>query len=131
MTGKSTATTGLLIIMALLCASLAWSQANVDESLETATLYVDVNKGNDSNPGTKQLPLQTIGAAALAAVANNQAGIGTKVIINPGIYRESVTMIGIGKDTTLPITFEAAVAGKAVMSGADISTGWKVSSGNA
>ena len=34
-------------------------------------------------------------------------------------------MIGIGKDTTLPITFEAAVAGKAVMSGADISTGWK------
>ena len=35
-------------------------------------------------------PLKTIGAAASAAETNNQSSIGTKVIINPGTYRESI-----------------------------------------
>lgn len=122
--------TGLLLLTALFCATFGWSQANVNENLETATLYVDAVKGNDNNPGTKLQPLKTINAAATKAVSNNQAGVGTNVIINPGTYRESVTLSSSGKDTTLPITFQAATTGTAVMSGGDLWTGWKVYSGN-
>jgi hypothetical protein len=116
--------------LAALISSRAWCQANVDEGLETATIYVDTNTGNDSNPGTKQLPLKTIGAATTVATNNNHSNIGTKVIINPGTYRESVTLSYSSKDTTLPITFQAATTGAAIMSGADIWTGWTVYSGN-
>jgi Right handed beta helix region len=123
------ATAWFFAICCLAC-NLAWSQANIDESRETATLYVDAIKGSDSNPGTSQLPLKTIGAAATKAVSNNQAGVGTKVIIRAGTFRESVTMTSSGKDTTFPITFQAATTGTAIISGADVWTGWKVYNGN-
>src|SRR5690348_17290183 len=114
----------------LLFSVIAWSQANVDESLETATLYVDAVKGSDSNPGTQQKPLKTISKAADMAATNNDGSIGTKVIVNPGTYRESVT-IGTDRNTTsLPITFEAVTNGTAIVSGGDVLTGWKVYSGN-
>ena len=108
----------------------ASAQANVNESLETATLYVDTNKGSDSNPGTQAKPLKTIGAAASAAETNNQSSIGTKVIINPGTYRESVTLVKNNKDTSLPITFEAATNGTVIVNGAAIYTGWSTYSEN-
>jgi hypothetical protein len=122
--------TGLILVAGLFYGTFAWSQANVDESLETAFLYVDANKGSDSNPGTKQKPLRTISAATTIAIKNNQAAIGTKVIINPGTYRETITLQFSGKDTTLPITFQAATPGTAIISGADVWTTWKVYSGN-
>src|ERR1700752_1581899 len=82
----------LTFAIVLLCSlTSAFGQATVNESLETATLYVDTAKGSDSNPGTQAKPLKTIGAAASAAETNNYSSIGTKVIINPGTYRESVT----------------------------------------
>src|ERR1700674_4790758 len=92
----------LLFSISFLACDLAWSQASVDESRETATLYVDAIKGSDSNPGTSQRPLKTVGAAATKAVSNNQAGVGTKVIIRTGTYREAVTMAFNTKDTTFP-----------------------------
>jgi hypothetical protein len=110
--------------------SLAWSQASVNESLETKTLYVDATTGSDSNPGTKQWPLKTVSVAATQAVANNHAGLGTKVIINPGVYRESVSLDPSSKDTSLPITFQAAAAGTAIISGSDVWIGWKSVGGN-
>lgn len=124
-------TTVLLVCAAaFIWGTLAWSQANVNESLETATLWVDTSKGSDSNPGTQQLPLKTIGAAAALAMANNQASIGTKVIINPGTYREAVTLQFGPTVTSLPMTFEAATNGTVVVSGADVWTGWQAYSKN-
>src|SRR6476646_218171 len=119
----------LLAISCLAC-NLAWSQASVDEGLETVTLYVDAVKGSDSNPGTSQLPLKTRGAGATKAISNNQASIGTRVIVRAGTYREAINMPFSAKDTTLPITFQAAVPGTAIISGADVWTGWKVYNGN-
>ena len=115
----------------LFCGTEAWSQANVNESLETSTVYVDAVNGSDSNPGTKQLPFKTIAFAAGVAVSNNQSGLGTKVIVNPGTYRESVTMDYSYKDTTLPITIQAATTGQAIVSGADVWTGWSAYPGRA
>lgn len=99
-------------------------QATVNESLETAYIYVDAVKGNDSNPGTSSKPLKTIGAAASMAETNNQSGIGSRVTINPGTYRESISLTHNKKDTSLPITFEAATNGTVIVSGATVYTGW-------
>ena len=105
-------------------AASAFGQAKVNESLETAYIYVDTKTGSDSNPGTQQKPLKTIGAAASMAETNNQSGIGSRVTINPGTYRESVTLSHNNKDTSLPITFEAATNGTVIMSGATVYSGW-------
>jgi hypothetical protein len=113
----------VLLLPALFLAS-AFGQANVNESLETATLYVDTAKGSDSNPGTQQQPLKTIGAAAAAAETNNHSSIGTKIIINPGTYRESIQLSHSSKDTSLPITFQAATTGTVIVSGATVYSGW-------
>ncbi len=107
-----------------------FAQATVNESLETATLYVDAVKGNDGNPGTSAQPLKTIGAGLSAAITNNHGSVGTKVIVNPGTYRESLTASSSSRDTTLPITIQAATTGTAIVTGAVQYTGWAVYSGN-
>src|SRR5580704_1808244 len=84
-----------------LTTTVAWGQANVDESKETAYVYVNGNKGSDSNPGTQLAPFKTIGRAASVAVTNNQQGVGTRVTILPGTYREGITYWGGPKDTAL------------------------------
>jgi Cep192 domain 4 len=112
-------------------ANLCPAQAVVNEALETATIYVDAVNGNDGNNGSKTAPLKTISAGAAMALQNNWNSVGTKVIINPGTYREAITINGGGsRETSLPITFQAATTGAAILSGADVVTGWTVDSGN-
>jgi hypothetical protein len=122
----------VLLALALTLFSLsrfAWSQAHVPESEETAQLYVDGTTGSDSNPGTAAEPLKTIHKAMVLAVANNHNSIGTQVIIEPGPYRESVVRDAATGDTSLPITFQAAMPGTVIVSGADVWTGWEPGTG--
>ncbi len=63
-------------------------------------------------------------------MANKAASLGTRVIINPGLYRESITLNGSKTLSTLPITFEAATNGTVVVTGAQQYTGWSTYSGN-
>lgn len=114
----------------LLFAHFSFGQATVNESLETAFIYVDGTKGNDSNSGTSSKPLKTIGAAAAMAETNNQNGIGSRVTINPGTYRESISLNYNKKDTSLPITFEAATNGTVIVSGGTLYTGWAKDASN-
>jgi hypothetical protein len=116
-------------IAPLFLIAAAFGQATVNEALETAYIYVDPT-GSDANTGTKSKPLKTIGAAVSLAVSNNQSGIGSRVTVNPGTYRESITMSHSTKDTTLPITFQAATNGTVVVSGAVVQTGWSKYSAN-
>lgn len=120
----------LVILAALALAPIALGQATVNESLETASVYVDAVNGSDSNPGTQELPLKTIGAGVTMAVNNNHKNIGSKIIVNPGTYRESVSINSNPKDTAMPITLQAAQNGTAIMSGADVWTGWEASAIN-
>jgi hypothetical protein len=106
------------------------AQANVPESQESVILYVDAGQGDDSNPGSSSQPLRTIQAAAQRAQANNQKNFGTLVIVNAGTYREAVTLLATKGQTAAPITLQAAQTGTAVVSGADIWTGWQASSSN-
>lgn len=119
----------LLAVLAL--PALVPAQANINEGLESATIWVDGSKGSDSNPGTQASPLNTMGAAVTKAVNNNDAHIGSHVIINPGTYREALVVAKSRRSTPLPITFEAATSGTVIISGADIWSGWTPYSGNA
>jgi hypothetical protein len=105
-------------------------QANVNEGLESAFLYVNGTTGSDSNPGTESQPLKTISMAASLAETNNQKGIGTQINIETGTYRESVSLTHSSKDTTLPITFQAASGASVIVSGSTIYAGWSVYSAN-
>jgi len=105
----------------------ASAQANVTENQST-TLYVDAKAGSDSNSGAQSSPFKTVQAAVNKANLLNQKNTGVKVIVNAGVYRESVN-IGNYKTTTAPLTLEAAVTGTAVISGSDVLNGWNVSGG--
>ncbi len=121
-----------LSVSVLLCtlffSNQAWSQASVNESLETNFLYVDTVNGNDSNPGTQALPFKTIGKGVSVATAV-VATTGSRIIVNPGTYRESITFAN-SPAGSLPITVEAATNGTVTVSGADVYTGWQVYNGN-
>ena len=116
------------LLSALILAALAVSggrvsaQANVVENQSTY-VYVDANLGSDANAGAITTPLKTIQAAINKAGTLNQQGIGVRVIVNAGIYREAVS-IGNNKSTTATLTVQAAVAGTAIISGSNVVTGW-------
>jgi hypothetical protein len=75
------------------------------------TLYVSLS-GNDGNPGTSPgAPLRTVQRAA------NLSQPGDLILIQPGIYRESVTVPRSGT-ASQPIVFRAAATG-AILDGAD------------
>lgn len=115
----------LFSFAAILCIpNFCFGQANVNEGLETAFIYVNGTTGSDTNSGSQQDPLKTIGAAASMAETNNHSSVGSRVIISAGTYRESVTLTHSSKDTSLPITFEAATNGTVIVSGATVYTGW-------
>jgi hypothetical protein len=103
------------------------AQANVTENQATY-LYVDAKLGSDSNSGAQTSPFKTVQAAVNKANYLNEQSIGVKVIVNAGLYREFVT-IGNYRTTAAPLTIQAAVAGTAVISGAEVLTGWTSSGG--
>ena len=133
-------------ISAIFLASLAVGgasarcQANITES-QTSAIYVDSQKGSDaavnamsstnlastSLVGTSVAPLQTIQAAVNLATLKNQQNIAAKIVVNPGIYRESIN-IGASQ-TTAALTIEASTTGTSVISGSDAITGWQYETG--
>ena len=75
----------LLVCLALLtalCAS-SWGQANINEGLETAFIYISPTGSDTNGNGTIGNPYKTINKGVSVAEANNQAGIGTQVNIQP------------------------------------------------
>lgn len=112
------------LVPAILCliANRASAQANVTENQSTY-IYVDAKAGSDSNSGAQSSPFKTIQAAINKADTDNQNNIGVKVIVNPGVYRESVT-IGNYKSTGAALTVQAASTGTAIIAGSNVITNW-------
>jgi Bacterial Ig-like domain (group 3)/Right handed beta helix region len=115
------------IVALAMAGPAARSQANVIEN-QTAVLYVSAQSGSDSNSGASSSPLKTIQAAVNKANVNNQKSIGTKVIVNPGVYRESVKVDPVSGLTSAPLTIEAATNGTAIIAASDILAGWSTDS---
>ena len=58
---------------------------------EAETIYVNIQKGNDSNPGTKSRPLRTFNQAAIMVNSSTERGP-TLIKIAPGIYHLDKTV---------------------------------------
>ena len=74
--------------------------------------YVDSARGSDSNPGTSARPLKTIAKAAQMALANYQSNRTTQILIQPGTYRESISLLSKAKPSEGGITFEPTSPGR-------------------
>jgi hypothetical protein len=81
---------------------------------------VDMNdrKASDEGPGTPELPLKSLARGAQLAKA------GDTVVVKPGLHRERVLVSNSGTPTA-PIAFVADPPGSAVITGADLITGWQ------
>ncbi len=95
---------------------------------QSADIFVDSAAGSDissnaTTTGTSRAPLQTIQAAVSLANARNTQNLATRIVVNPGVYRESLDITG--GQTTAPLTIEAATTGSTVISGSDLLTGWR------
>src|ERR1700722_18016112 len=83
------------VVLALVVAKGLAAQGERIEGQDAVrtTIYVDPHypRSSDQNPGTKSLPIQTLGKALTLARENLQDGISTRIMIAKGIYRESLT----------------------------------------
>ena len=117
----------IFLAVLVLTGSRAHSQASISEN-QTTLLYVDAQKGSDANAGSTTAPLKTIQAAINKSNTNNQKKIGTKIIVNPGTYRETVSINPVTNQTTETLTLQAASVGTAIIAGSDVVTGWTAES---
>jgi len=102
--------------------------ADVPEQEVKAILHVSAEhpKSADDNPGTEALPLKSISRGSEMAFENNAKGIGSKVLVAPGVYREAVPIPKRDKNSTdAPVVFEATEPGGVVVSGSDVFTDWQ------
>jgi hypothetical protein len=129
----------LILTAVAIAGSRAQSQVTGTQSLTVATqtpsntIYVDGVKGSDVvanvvTAGTSAAPLQTIQAAINVANTRNTQNIASTIIVNPGVYRES---INIGpSQTAAPLVIQASTTGSTVISGSNVLTGWQPVSGH-
>lgn len=75
--------------------------------------------GKVQGNGTEEVPFRTISEAA------DRAQAGDEVIVLPGIYREYVDPKNSGESDAKRIVYRAWEKGTAVITGAEIVTGWK------
>ena len=100
----------IVALTSLLLASFA--------ALQAADFHVDSRRGSDANPGSLAQPFRTISKAAALVHAGDTVHIAT------GVYREAVRLTQSGT-AEKPVRFEAALAAKVVVIGADRLTEWR------
>lgn len=76
------------------------------------------SKANDVNPGTRELPLKMISAAAARAIA------GDTILIAAGTYREMIFLSQKGGSAKHPITFRSLPGAEVIIKGSDPVSGW-------
>jgi hypothetical protein len=123
-------TSKFFITFTLAVLAIAGTRARCQASVtENQTTYIYVSKsGSNFVSGASTAPLNSIQAAINKANYNNQRGIGTKIVVGPGVYREAIT-INAGS-TSVPLTIQASSTGGTIISGSDVLTGWSPVSGH-
>lgn len=98
------------------------------ESAVTRIVYVDTATGTDGGnfSGTSSNPVKSITRGLLIAADHEAAtGESTKVLITPGLYRETINMrTAAHPDTVIVIEGDASQPGQVVVTGAEPFTGW-------
>ena len=83
-------------------------------------LYVNGETGSDSNPGTQDAPFATVKKGVESITSP-----GTKLIIAPGVYKETGINLNASGTELQPVIIEAENPGKTVISGSVPIDGWK------
>ena len=101
--------------------------APVPEDKIVMVLHVDAANpdASDSNAGGSERPFLTVLKAVKVAEQSKSRGVGVKVLIHPGVYREQILMPVRGLETDAPMVIEGAEKGAVILSGSDIWTGWQ------
>ena len=109
-------------------------------AFDGVTLHLDAqsSKASDSNDGSEAAPLKSIVGALKSAVPLRSQGRNVRILFYPGIYRDYlISGSGDQEGETVPwpywnlpdadteLVFEAKEPGRAVISGADVWTGWR------
>ena len=98
-----------------------WAVRDIhDWESPSTVIYVDCLAGNDTNPGTQEEPVATIGKA-LELIP----GPGMRVLVYPGTYREANLKLTKSGTRFEPIIIEAHEPGTVIISGSEIWTGWQ------
>ncbi len=97
---------------AAVCAWIVWAAG---AQARVYTVDQQAKNAGDDNPGTSELPLRTIAAAA------RLAGPGDTVLVQPGVYRERITPARGGEESR-PVVYQAALSGKTIIRGSEIWT---------
>jgi len=93
-----------------------WAIRDIDSwATPSKTIYVDSAKGDDSNDGAApERALRTV-KQGLSRIG----GEGTRLVIGPGVYKESGLMLGKSGSRFKPIVIEGAGVGKTVFCGSE------------
>jgi Right handed beta helix region len=125
----------LLFFTALAIAGFRAHSQVIANQVPSSTIYVDSVRGSDvvanvATAGTTTAPLQTIQAAINVANTRNQQKIGTTIVVNPGVYRESINIGPVSGGSAAPLAIQASTTGSTIVSGSDVLTGWQPVSGH-
>ncbi|MEO0797035.1 MAG: right-handed parallel beta-helix repeat-containing protein [Verrucomicrobiota bacterium] len=83
-------------------------------------------KATDEGEGHLTQPFKTIGAAGNKALELAEAGKSVRVVIQPGVYAESVTLLGEEDPQNAPIKFEGVAGGEVFLVGTELISGWSI-----
>ena len=92
----------------------------IDESAIKATLHVAAD-ARPNGDGSQARPFASVQSAVLAAQRLNQP---VRVLIGPGVYRETIDVAGKADVSEPLLVLEATQPGSAVVSGSDVFTAW-------
>lgn len=98
-----------------------WVNRTVSDWQESDTvLYVNGETGSDLNPGTADAPFATVKKGVESITAP-----GTRLVIAPGLYRETSINLKASGIETKPVIIEAENPGETVISGSVPFDGWE------
>ena len=101
--------------------------ATVPEDRIRMVLHVDAANPNasDANAGGEERPFLTVQKAVKVAQQSKRQGVGVKVLVHPGVYREQILMPVEGQENDAPLVIEGTEKGAVILSGSDIWSGWQ------
>ena len=98
-----------------------WANRTISDWQESDTvLYVNGETGSDLNPGTADAPFATVKKGVESITAP-----GTRLVIAPGLYRETSINLKASGIETKPVIIEAENPGETVISGSVPFDGWE------
>ncbi|WP_309387746.1 right-handed parallel beta-helix repeat-containing protein [Cerasicoccus frondis] len=116
-----------ILALAILALPIIGGLLHAEEVEYVWDITIEVNQGDPlANDGDPTTPFRTIQAAATNALGFARAGKSVRVLIEPGVYREAVTLRGKVNEVNAAIKFEGTDPGHVVLNGTQVVDGWDI-----